>query len=253
MYSEDAYISVGRPGAGSCVVRAKTWPGDEKLIERFSRNYPPGTIIAHKGLRWVIRSGGALEAVAATPALPTTVTPSYVPPSPQVTGPGPQVQQLPVQVEVDEEFFLERTKLHRPYAPVDVKPPVFSEYPTLEGLVRADIHYFTGNASTPLTLSEALARIKELEAKVGLLELHIERLTEYTRTPAPNPSVETPPPVVDVVSTQPATINPGEVWVSKDPRRSTPFTVQSVDEANFYTTAGRSINLSRLHCYRRVS
>ena len=118
--------------------------------------------------------------------------------------------------------------------------------------MRADIHYFTGNGAKPLTLSEALARIKELEAKVGLLELHIKRLTGHTQTPAPNPSVETPP-VADVVSAQPTTINPGEVWVSKDPRRSTPFTVQSVDEDNFYTTAGRSINLSRLHCYRRVS
>lgn len=250
MYSEDAYISVGRPGAGSCVVRAKTWPGDEKLIERFSRNYPPGTIIAHKGLRWVIRSGGALEPVAAIPALPTTVTPSYVPPSPKVTEPGTQVQQLPVQVEeVGEEFLLERMKL-RPYAPVDVKPPVFSEYPTLEGLVRPDAHYFTGNGSP---LSEALARIKELEAKVGLLESHLKRLKESTQTPTTNPSVETSSPVVDVVSTQPTTINPGEMWVSKDPRRPTPFTVQSVDEDNFYTTAGRSINLSRLHCYRRVS
>lgn len=230
MYSEDAFISVGRPGAGSCVVRAKTWPGDEKLIERFSKNYPPGTIIAHKGSRWVIRSGGALEAVAATPALTTTATPSV---TPQVTGPGPQAQQLPVQV--DEEFMLERMKL-RPYAPVDVKPPVFTERtPTLEGLVRPDT-YFTGSV---LTLSEALAKIKELEAKVGLLELHIKSLTPPTQR------IETPP-VAEVV-------NPGEMWVSKDPRRQTPFTVQSVDANNFYTTTGRSINLSRLHCYRRVS
>lgn len=184
-----------------------------------------------------------MEAVAATPALPTTVTPSYVTPSHQVTG--PQMQQ---PVQVNEEFMVERMKL-RPYAPVDVKPPVFTEYPTTEGLVRPDTHYFT--EVTPLTLSEALARIKELEAKVGLLELHIKGLTEYAQTPAPNTNVETPP-VVDV-STQPTTIHPGEVWVSKDPRRSTPFTVQSVDEDNFYTTAGRSINLSRLHCYRRVS
>ena len=158
------------------------------------------------------------------------------------------MQQLPVQVEVDEEFLLERTKLHRPYAPVDVKPPVFSEYPTLEGLVRPDTHYpqyLKGSELVQLTQSEALARIKELEAKVSLLEAYIQRLD-------PNTSVETPP-VADVVSAQPTTINPGEVWVSKDPRRSTPFTVQSVDEDNFYTTAGRSINLSRLHCYRRVS
>lgn len=112
-------------------------------------------------------------------------------------------------------------------------------------------------AGTVLTIEGAKWRI-EMPDQVTLVYDPVDNVKALP--PKPRRSFEEwarkvgpPPSGLLACRTPPLEIKPGDVWKPKDPRRKTSFTVLKVEGGEVYTDDGRTIQLSRMSRYERVT